>query len=200
MQILLRRNIEKLGRIGDIVEVKSGYARNYLIPEGIAMAATEANIKRLDREKTILLAQEEKTRQTWQAYADTLKTTDLYVAVQATEEGRLYGSVSQAVIAESAQAEGLPIEAKMVLIEEPIRELGTYEVRFRLHLDVETTGKVYIVEQREGEPLTPEAQKLTVAVGEEKEEEPKEAQKEEPKEETKEQTEEPTDTGETGEN
>ncbi|TET34749.1 MAG: 50S ribosomal protein L9 [Planctomycetota bacterium] len=198
MQVLLRRNVEKLGRIGDIVEVKPGYARNYLLPQGIAVTATEANIKRLEREKTILLAHEEKKRQTWQAYADTLKTTELYVEMQATEEGRLYGSVSPAIIAEAASAEGIPLEAKMVLIDIPMRELGTYEVRFRLHFDVETTGKVLIVEKREGETLTPEAEKLTVAVGEEKEEK-REEEAQEVKE-AEEKSEVPPDTGETGKN
>jgi large subunit ribosomal protein L9 len=175
--------------------VKPGYARNYLIPEGFAVTANAANIKRLEREKTILLAQEEKKRQTWQAYADTLKTTELYVGMQANEEGRLYGSVTPAIIAEAAQTEGLPIEPKMVLIDVPMRELGTYEVRFRLHLDVETTGKVYIVEKRESEILTPEAEKLTVAVGEEE----KEGEQEEAKEVkvAEEKTEVPPNAGET---
>jgi large subunit ribosomal protein L9 len=176
VRVLLRRNVEKLGRIGEIVEVKPGYARNYLIPAGIGVPATKANIQRLDREKAILLAEEEKTRQTWQAYADTLKTTDLYIARQATEEGRLYGSVTPAIIAAAAQEEGIPLEPKMVLIDEPMRELGSYEIRFRLHLDVETTGKVYIVEEREGEVLPPDAEELKTAVGE-TEQEPVEEEK-----------------------
>ena len=181
MQVLLRRNVEKLGRIGEIVEVKPGYARNYLIPQGLAVTATKVNIKRLDREKALLLAEEEKTRQTWQAYADTLRTTDLFVPMQATAEGRLYGSVSPALIAQAAQAEGLPVEPKMVLLDNPIREMGSYEVRFRLHLDVETTAKVYVTELREGETLSPEEEKLRVAVGKKSEEEAQDKADEEEK-------------------
>ncbi len=145
MRLLLQRNIEKLGKIGDIVEVAAGYGRNFLLPQGFAVEVTKDNLHRFEGMKRRLLALEEETKQKFQVLAKELEKASCTIIANASEEGHLYGSVAARDIAKQYASEGLEIEPKCILLEEPIKELGIYKVRIRLHPEVECEAKVWVV-------------------------------------------------------
>ncbi len=147
MKIILRQDVEKLGEAGDVVDVKPGYARNYLLPQGLAETASEANIARLEEERR--QAEEAARRDYLEARrrASQLEGTILIFHARAGEEGKLFGSVSAADIAERAMdREGLDFELdkKTVDLDEPIKELGAYKVPLVFHQDVEIEIQVRV--------------------------------------------------------
>jgi len=147
MKLILRRNIEKLGKVGDEVNVNRGYARNYLLPEGLAFEATEENRKRLEAEKKRLLEAEDKRKSRIRQVADTLQKNSYTISMQASDEGYLFGSVTATIVAETFKKEGLEVEAKMVLLDAPIKELGIYEIQIRLHPDIQVPTKIWVVKE-----------------------------------------------------
>ena len=149
MELILRRNVEKLGKVGDKVTVPRGYARNYLIPQGLAFVATEENQRRLDAEKKRLLDLEEKRKLALQSLARKIETNSYTISMQASEDGHLYGSVTAGIISDALIKEGLEIEARMVLLDAPIKELGIYEIQIRLHPDIQVPTKIWIVKEGE---------------------------------------------------
>lgn len=175
MRLLLRRNIDNLGLIGDIVEVADGYGRNYLLPQGFAVEATKDNLARFERERRRLIVQERETREKMELLAKELVSGSCTIIARSTEEGHLFGSVTARDIAAQFRAEGIPVEPKMVLLEEPIKELGIYKVNVRLHPEVEATTKVWVVKGDDsGEALPPadvEVEAPSAPAGEEGEEE-----------------------------
>lgn len=145
MQVLLRKDVERLGRIGDVVDVKTGYARNCLLPQGVAVPITPGNLRRVE---ILKVRGEEELRRRGEALAglaENLKSVSITIAAKANEEGHLFGSVSAAGVAEVLQAEGYKVDEKMVQLSEPIKELGVIEVPIRLSAEVETFCKVWIV-------------------------------------------------------
>lgn len=146
MKLLLRESVDHLGTIGDIVTVQPGYARNYLIPQGKAVSATPENIRQLDIDKKKLLAQEAELKSKLQGLAEKVRDFSLTIPMQATEEGVLYGAVTAQIIADGFTREGIPVEARTVLLDKPIKELGVYPVGIRLHTDIEVETKIWIVE------------------------------------------------------
>jgi large subunit ribosomal protein L9 len=145
MKLLLQKNIEHLGAIGDIVEVPMGYARNYLIPYGFAAELTKDNIHRFESMKRRLIALEEENKAKQQVLAKEIEKASCTIIANATEEGHLYGSVTARDIAAQLATEHLAIDPKCILLEEPIKELGIYKVKVRLHPEVETAIKVWVV-------------------------------------------------------
>jgi len=147
MKIILKENIPKLGKPGDLVNVKDGYARNYLLPKGFAQEATPINLKRLeeDKELKILTLNREKIK----AEELALKLTGFSCTInaEATDEDKLYGSLTSDDIAVSLEAEGYNIEKKSILLESPIKKLGIYDVSIRLHPEVTTKIKVWVVKK-----------------------------------------------------
>lgn len=145
MELLLSQDVEKLGRMGDIVNVAAGHARNYLLPQRLAVEVTPANIKQIEvvREKAEREYQTEKAEA--EALAEKLSQSSFTIVAKASEEGHLYGSVSAAMIAEAMQKEGFQIDAKLVQLEEPIKQVDVYEVAVSLHPDVEAVSKVWVV-------------------------------------------------------
>jgi large subunit ribosomal protein L9 len=146
MRLLLRESVSKLGRIGDIVEVPDGYGRNYLLPQGLAVAVTPENIRKLDADKRKLIALEEKKQENLRLLAERLNETSLTIPMAASEEGHLYGSVNAQVVTEHLSGEGIEIEAKMVILEKPIKELGVYNVPIHLYPEIDAELKVWVVE------------------------------------------------------
>lgn len=144
MKVILRQDVEKLGRMGDIVTVSDGFARNYLIPRGLAYYASEAAIRRLEEEKRQHQRRLERERISAQALAERLKDVVVTIAVKVGEEGRLFGSVTPQMIAEQLQLLGFAVDRRSILIEEPIRSLGAFEVTVRLHPEVTATVKVWV--------------------------------------------------------
>ena len=145
MKLLLQRNIDKLGNIGDVVNVAAGYGRNYLLPQGLAVELSPDNLQRFDSMKRKLIALEQETKGKFQVLAKELEKASCTIIANASEEGHLYGSVGAREIAQQYAAEGLEVEPKCIVLEEPIKELGIYKVEIRLHPDVECRAKVWVV-------------------------------------------------------
>jgi len=147
MQVILMERIENLGAIGDIVSVKSGYARNFLVPQKKAKTATKINIAEFETIRAVL---EKAAAETTKAAEDRLVAIngvgELTIEVRAGQEGKLFGSVSNHEISEAIIAQGVSIERREVRMPEgPIRAIGEYDVLIHLHTDVETTVKVIVV-------------------------------------------------------
>ena len=147
MDVILRQSIENLGQPGDIVKVSAGYARNFLLPRGLAYEATEGNRKRLEREREKLEAAEGERRGRAQEIANRLGEVSLTFAARVGDEGKLFGSVTAADIAQQLEAQGHHVEKRQIDLHEPIRALGVYRVPIRLHADVKPEIKVWVIKQ-----------------------------------------------------
>ena len=147
MEVILRQAVDNLGHPGDVVDVTNGYARNYLLPRGFAFQATEGNKKRIQQEKARLEAAEEARRTSAQQLADRLAEVSITFAARVGEEGKLFGSVTAADIAQQLEAQGHHVEKRMIDLHEPIRALGVYRVPIRLHADVRPEIKVWVIKQ-----------------------------------------------------
>ncbi len=137
MEVILLERIGRLGQMGDVVTVKDGFARNYLLPQGKALRATEANRKRFERERAQLEARDLELKSEAQAVAVRLDGQSFIVTRQAGDTGQLYGSVSTRDIAEAVTEGGFTIERRQVLLDRPIKTLGLHDVRLQLHAEVE---------------------------------------------------------------
>lgn len=136
MQVILRADVENLGRLGDVVTVKPGYGRNYLLPQGMAMPATKANLKVFELERKKLQAEMDALRSAADELGDRIRKTDITITMRVGENDKLYGSVTSAVIADAFAAQGIEIDRRRVIIDAPIRTIGKFPVRVRLHADV----------------------------------------------------------------
>ena len=145
MEVILRQAIENLGHTGDIVKVSPGYARNYLIPRGLAYEATTGNKKRLEQERARLEAAENERRGAAQGVAAQLENVSLTFSARVGEEGKLFGSVTAADIAQQLEAQGIHVERRMIDLHEPIKALGVYRIPIRLHADVKPEVKVWVI-------------------------------------------------------
>jgi large subunit ribosomal protein L9 len=147
MEIILRQAVENLGSPGDVVKVKSGYARNYLLPHGLAYEATPGNLKRIQQERDRLDAAENERRGAAQGLAEKLEQVSLTFSARVGEEGKLFGSVTAADIAQQLEAQGFHLEKRQIDLHEPIKALGVYRVPIRLHADVKPEVRVWVIKQ-----------------------------------------------------
>ena len=147
MEVILRQAVENLGQPGEIVKVKPGFARNYLLPRGLAYEATAGNRKRIEREREGLEAAEAQRRGVAQELAEKLEQVNLTFAARVGEEGKLFGSVTASDIAQQLEAQGLHIEKRQIDLHEPIKALGVYRVPVKLHADVKPEVKVWVIKQ-----------------------------------------------------
>lgn len=147
MEVILRNAVDKLGHPGDIVSVSPGFARNFLLPRGMAYEATPGNRRRIAQEKSRLEALENERIAAAQAIADKLAEVSVTFAARVGEEGKLFGSVTTADIAHQLEAQGFKIEKRQIELNEPIKTLGVYRVGIRLHADVHPEIKVWIIKQ-----------------------------------------------------
>jgi large subunit ribosomal protein L9 len=147
MEIILRQGVENLGKPGDVVKVKAGYARNYLLPHGLAYEATPGNLKRIQQERDRLDAAENERRTAAQTLAERLEQVSLTFSARVGEEGKLFGSVTTADIAQQLEAQGFHIEKRQIDLHEPIKALGVYRVPVRLHSDVKPEVRVWVIKQ-----------------------------------------------------
>jgi len=146
MEVILRQAVDNLGHPGDIVEVSSGYARNFLLPRGVAFEATPGNKKRIAQEKERLEAAENSRRAAAQTIADRLAEVSLTFSAKVGEEGKLFGSVTATDIAHQLETQGFTeVEKRMIDLHEPIKALGVYKVAIRLHADVKPEIKVWVI-------------------------------------------------------
>ena len=144
MELLLKEDVEKLGVRGDLVKVRPGYGRNYLLPRGLAIQATPANIKRIEMQRKAILKKEAVDHDAATQQADLLKEVTLEFARKVGEHGILYGSVTSMDIAEAIAAKGFEIDRRRIQLKEPIKETGEFEVPVKLHREVTTNLKVVV--------------------------------------------------------
>ncbi len=145
MKVILAKDVEGWGTIGDIIEVKRGFARNYLIPKGLAYEATDSNIKMVQevlRQKSRKL---EREKQKALEIAEKLKGLEIEIKKPVGTTGKLYGSVTTADIAEALKEKGIEVDKKKIMLRSPIRNIGAYNIVIRLHPEVSETIKVHIV-------------------------------------------------------
>ena len=147
MEIILRQAVESLGHPGDVVTVKNGYARNFLLPRGYAFEATPGNLKRIAAERSRLEAAENERRDGASDLAKKLEEVQLTFSARVGEEGKLFGSVTSADIAEQLAAQGFNIERRLIDLHEPIKALGVYRVPVKLHADVKPEIRVWVIKQ-----------------------------------------------------
>ena len=147
MDIILMENVEKLGQVGDVVKVKNGYARNYLLPRQLGIAATTGNIKRIEKEKTKRLAIDEAQKKEAQQKAESLSKVSLTIAVEVNDQEKLYGAVSEAEILEALEAEGQKIDKKSLVLEKPVDDLGIFEIGVRFHPQVVAKIRLWVTKK-----------------------------------------------------
>jgi large subunit ribosomal protein L9 len=147
MQVILKERVDNLGEPGDIVAVKPGYARNYLLPHGFAYEATAANIKRIESENEKLVAKAAGQLADARARAGAIENISLTFHARAGEEGRLFGSITSADIAERLAEQGVEVDRRHIELEEPIKALGVFSVPIRLHTDVRPEIKVWVIKE-----------------------------------------------------
>jgi large subunit ribosomal protein L9 len=145
MEVILRQAVESLGKPGDVVKVSNGYARNYLLPHGVAFEATPGNLKRIQQERERLEAAENERRSAAQAQAEKFEQVQLTFSARVGEEGKLFGSVTSADIAQQLEAQGYHIEKRQIDLHEPIKALGVYRIPIRLHADVKPEIRVWVI-------------------------------------------------------
>ncbi len=144
MKVILKENVENLGHIGDIVKVAPGYARNYLLPKGFAVPATENNAKALEHVKRQMAYKKAKATETAKNIAAKLEALAIELVHQAGVEGKLFGSVTNMEIAAFLKANGLEIDRKIIVLAEPIKHVGEFSAKVKLHPEVTATLKVVV--------------------------------------------------------
>ena len=147
MEVILRQAIDTVGKPGDVVDVSPGYARNYLIPRGLAYLATAGNRKRIAQEKARLEAAENERIGAAQGLAAKLEAVSLTFSARVGEEEKLFGSVTAADIAHQLHEQGFEIEKRQIDLHEPIKALGVYKVPIRLHAEVKPEIRVWVIKQ-----------------------------------------------------
>ncbi|HEY5975328.1 MAG TPA: 50S ribosomal protein L9 [Geobacteraceae bacterium] len=145
MKLILKENIDNLGHIGDVVKVAPGYARNYLIPKGFAIEASEKNTKALAHAKRQLEYKKNKVLEQAKQLVAKIEALALTIPHQAGEEGKLFGSVTTIELAELLHGQGIEIDRKKMVLAEPIKQLGEYTVAIKVHPEVSAALKVTIV-------------------------------------------------------
>ncbi|HVU50661.1 MAG TPA: 50S ribosomal protein L9 [Polyangia bacterium] len=149
MQVILRDDLDNLGKSGEVVNVKPGYARNYLLPRGLAIKATASDVKRVEHEKRVIAARTAKLAKEAQAEADKLSAVSVSIARAVGEEDKLYGSVTSRDIAEALAEKNVKIDSKKIHLEEPIKTLGMTEVQVKLGRGVNAAIKVWVVKKED---------------------------------------------------
>ena len=150
MEIVLTKDYEELGKAMDVINVKEGFARNFLFPRGIAVPATEGNRKKVAEAKRIAEIREEKKSKEARQLAKKIEQVPCTIPVKVGEEDKIFGSVTAQEIADFLKKEGFDIEKRQVNLEEPIKQLGVYSVAIALHRDVEARLKVWVVKEEQG--------------------------------------------------
>ncbi len=147
MKVILRKNFDQLGKVGDVVNVKDGYARNYLIPRQIAYQATAGNIRSLEEEKKQIVKKEAKDLESAQKLAAELEKISITIPVKVGEEDKIFGAVTHQMIADAINEKGFEIDKRKIDITEQIKALGIYTVSIKLHPSVTAAVKTWVVRE-----------------------------------------------------
>jgi large subunit ribosomal protein L9 len=145
MEVILKEDIANVGKIGEVVRVRDGYARNYLLPRGLVMIANKKNLKTFEHRKKIVGDQKEKIMRQAQAVGQELTGATVSISMRAGEEGKLFGSVTNIHIEKALKAKGLDVDRRKIQLEQPIKTLGDFEVPVRLTADLSVPVKVSII-------------------------------------------------------
>ncbi len=146
-KVILRQDQENLGEIGEVVEVKSGFARNYLIPRGIAYRASAGALRAVEAEKQAYSVKQERLEVEFRAIAEKLESVSITIPMKVGEGDRLFGSVTNQMIAEELTVQGHDIDRRSIQLNDPIKSLGMYDVPVKLHRNVTTSLKVFVVDE-----------------------------------------------------
>jgi len=151
VQVILRQAVDDLGDIGEVVDVRPGYARNFLIPQGIAYEANDANQKRFEEERRHILDRSARELDRAKAASERIEGQSVSFTMRAGEEGKLFGSVTASDISEALAEKGLEVDRHLIRLEEPIKQLGVYRVSVRLHSEVRPEVTVWVVAEGDAE-------------------------------------------------
>ena len=149
MQVILREELPNLGTTGDVVKVKPGYARNYLLPRGLAVEASVRNLHELEHQKRVIADKRLREQKSAAAVAEKISSVKLVFQVRAGDDGKLFGSVTNQDIHRQLEERGFTIERRRILLEEPIKSLGSHDVVIHLGPDTKATVKVDVSAQSE---------------------------------------------------
>lgn len=147
MEVILKQDVDKIGKATTVVKVKDGFARNFLIPRGLAIPVTTANLKKIEEEKQRQSVQLEKAKHEAEELKTKLEAVSLTIPVLTNEEDKIYGSISNAEIAEALKEEGFDIDKKIIIVNDPVKTLGIYEAQAKLHPQVEAKIKIWVVKK-----------------------------------------------------
>lgn len=147
MEVILKQDIDKIGKSGSVVKVKDGFARNFLFPNNMALPLTSANLKKLEEEKKIKATQLDKARNACEEKKKRIESLSLTISALVQDDEKLYGSVTEQEIANALEEEGLQIDKNLIILAEPIKSLGIYEIPVKLHPEVTAKVKVWIVKK-----------------------------------------------------
>ncbi len=145
MEVILKEDIANVGKIGEVVRVRDGYARNYLLPRGLVLPANKKNLKAFDHQKKIVADQKQKIMRNAQTVGDQLTGITVSISMRAGEEGKLFGSVTNIHIEKALKAQGLNVDRRKIQLEEPIKNLGDFDVPVRLTAELTVPIKVSVV-------------------------------------------------------
>jgi large subunit ribosomal protein L9 len=147
MDIILSKDIKTLGKVGEVIKVKDGYARNYLIPKKFAYAATPANLKRIEQQEKKRKAQSDQDKKAAEEIAAKLNKASCTLSVEVNDLDKLYGSVSESDIARALEIEGFIVDKKSIIMEKPIEELGIFEVGINLYPEVTAKIRLWVTKK-----------------------------------------------------
>jgi large subunit ribosomal protein L9 len=145
MKVILQEDVHNLGVTGDVVAVADGYGRNFLLPRQLAILADERNTRKLEHQKRLAAARQAKVLASARALAEKINGTAVSMKRQAAAEDKIFGSVTNADVAEALAAQGIEVDRKLVHLSEPIRNIGVFQVPVRIRKDVEASVKVYVI-------------------------------------------------------
>ncbi|MBM4147248.1 MAG: 50S ribosomal protein L9 [Nitrospira sp.] len=147
MKVILKEDVKSIGSMGQIADVSDGFARNYLVPRGLAVEANVKNIRSLEHEKKVIQEKARKVKNSVQDLANRLANMTVVIKTKAGEEGKLFGSVTTMDIAEQLKNQGIEIDKKKISFDEPIKRLGTYAVNLKLHSEIAAKVNVQVIEE-----------------------------------------------------
>jgi len=147
MKVILKEDVKNIGNMGQILDVADGFARNYLVPRGLAMEANVKNIKSLEHAKKVIQEKAKRVKSQAQDLSTRIVNVTVVIKAKAGEGGKLFGSVTTMDIAEQLKNEGIDIDKKKISLDEPIKRLGTYTVNIKLHSEVSTPVQVEVIEE-----------------------------------------------------
>lgn len=154
MEVILKEDIADLGKIGEVVRVRDGFARNYLLPRGLVLVANKKNLKVFEHQKKVVGDQKQKIMRNAQAVGDQLAGVSLTIPMRTGEEGRLFGSVTNLQIEKALKAKGLSVDRRKIHLDEPIKTLGDYEIPIRLSADLTVPLRLSVVREEGGKAST----------------------------------------------